>query len=92
MSEQLIGEKDSGDLAMRSDSASARRAMRTHGKQNVTRGHKSSGGGSRVVWRVRVIGTMVIETIHFRGTATTPCTCLRASWVKLPKWKGAKTQ
>jgi hypothetical protein len=44
MSEQLIGEKDSGDLAMRSDSASARRAMRTHGKQNVTRGHKSSGG------------------------------------------------
>jgi hypothetical protein len=91
MSEQLMGEKDSGDLAMQSDSASVRRAMRTHGKQNVTREHKVRVG-SRVVWRVRVIGTMVIETIHFRGRATTSSTCSRASWVKLPKWKGAKTQ
>ena len=35
MSEHLIGEKDSGDLAMQSGSASVRRAMRRQGKQEA---------------------------------------------------------
>jgi len=47
MSEHLIGEKDSGDLAMQSGSASVRRAMRRQGKQealeDVSIGPVSSG-------------------------------------------------
>ena len=54
MSDHLIGEKDSGDLAMQSGSASVRRAMRRQGKQealeDVSIGPVSSGLACTWLW------------------------------------------